>query len=170
MTLGSFYVGEDLQQGRGSTDDLRVAPRAPDPRRAPHEITVATSESRGLPQMYVTSADMAGVRRSAREFNRPGCGLGTARMSACGRWTPRRSCRPGPLDCLGTPRASLPRSRVASCSRHGPKEDRPQPHCAGRRASCVNRTHDLRITRASRNRSQRSTSTDGTPHSSHSTE
>jgi hypothetical protein len=36
-------------------------------------------------------------------------------------------------------------------------------------AACGNRTHDLRITRASRKRSHRSTSTDSTPYGSHST-
>jgi hypothetical protein len=42
--------------------------------------------------------------------------------------------------------------------------------CANVGAACGNRTHDLRITRAPRKHSQRSTSTDRTPHSSEGTE
>jgi hypothetical protein len=42
--------------------------------------------------------------------------------------------------------------------------------CGNVGAACGNRTHDLRITRAPRKHSQRSTSTDGTPHCSQATQ
>jgi hypothetical protein len=51
-----------------------------------------------------------------------------------------------------------------------PEEDRLLLRCAAQRAACGNRTHDLRITRAPRKCSWRSTSTDSTPHSSQATE